>query len=80
MTSQEEILLLREENLALRRMLWLAKNDGSAYGDDGEMQLWCIDFRRASATEIEDALIRIGRRQAERLSECAPLRKTLEEE
>lgn len=53
----EELFLRREENLELRKLLWLLHGCGrnSLYGDDGEMQCGhcIIDFKRNSVEQIE---------------------------
>lgn len=41
-----------------QRLLWLAFSNGSGYGDDGEMQWNCIDFKRGSITQIAEAIER----------------------
>ena len=51
---------LKKSEMQFRELLWLRCNDGSAYGDDGEMQLWGIDFKRQPVDEIEEALYWIG--------------------
>lgn len=46
----------KAENLALRRLLWLAHSDGTQYGDDGEMQIGMIDFKRDPVDSIQAAI------------------------
>lgn len=48
---------MEDDQLRLRLLLWSAYNDGTGYGDDGELQLWGIDFKRSSVSEIEGAII-----------------------
>jgi hypothetical protein len=48
---------LEKDNAQLRRMLWWAHNDGTAYGDDGEMQLWNLDFKRDSVHRLEEGIL-----------------------
>ena len=52
---------MSNEEYRLRRLLWLAHNDGTAYGDDGEMQLRGVDFKRDSVDRIEEAITQWGR-------------------
>lgn len=56
-THEQQIRDLQEENLGLRQCLWLLHPDpiGMKYGDDGEMQLQGIDFKRQPAEEIIQA-------------------------
>jgi len=46
----------KAENLTLRRLLWRAHSDGTQYGDDGEMQLGMIDFKRDPVDSIQAAI------------------------
>ena len=58
MTDSELLELTRTENFQLRRLLFAAHNDGTAYGDDGEMQCtdcaaWgIVDYKRAPLGEV----------------------------
>lgn len=56
--QQAELDRLRAEREEWRKALWLAYNDGTAYGDDGEMQLWGIDFKRESLDQIIKAVVK----------------------
>ena len=47
---------LEQDNIVLRKLLWLSRNDGSAYGDDGEMQLRGLDYRRMPVSELDAAI------------------------
>lgn len=50
---------MEDENIVLRRLLWLNHGCVDLYGDDGEMQCskCMIDFKRDSVKAIEDKLI-----------------------
>lgn len=53
-----------DENLLLRKLLWLRHGCPfrALYGDDGEMQCHncCIDFKRDSAEKIEARFLEIN--------------------
>lgn len=53
---------LQEENISLRRLLWLHHDCGmvALYGDDWEMQcsVCGVDFKRDSVEDIEINLVR----------------------
>jgi len=44
-----------EENMTLRKLLWLNHGHENLYGDDGEMQcpICMLDFKRDSVAKIE---------------------------
>ena len=60
---------LREENRLLRQLLAVQVGGTKLYVDDGELQdnsvVPCIDFRRATAANIQYALQERGRRKME---------------
>jgi hypothetical protein len=60
-----------EDDLALRRLLWLAHGCQGLYGDDGELQCGAcmVDFKRDSVAEIERVLRERGLRK---LAEVVP--------
>ena len=58
---------MENENLILRKLVWLNHGCVGLYGDDGEMQCGecMIDFKRDSAESIQDKLMAKGRKNLE---------------
>lgn len=61
---ESELTVLREDNIGLRRLLFLRHGCGfdALYGDDGELQCssCLIDFKRMSAEDISRKFQAIG--------------------
>ena len=68
---------LTEENESLRNMLWLLWPDpqGMKYGDDGEMQLSAIDFKRDSIGRLENEFDRLRKENIKSIPVIQELRK-----
>ena len=51
-----------DENMLLRKLLWIRHGCDALYGDDGEMQCnrCMIDFKRDTAASIDERFCRIG--------------------
>lgn len=54
MATSGEIDRVNEERRQLRRLLWLNHGHDYMYGDDGQMQCGGLDFKTATAEEIEE--------------------------